>query len=116
MSSLTDLLEKIPMIFLNILIRDLILFREEIKLNYKKNLLILITYLIFRVLHDNHIINSIIIIMFFLLSLTSIIKKNIAIDHYNRLKFSLIRYELLYIYQLISYIIIFIILYHCVYI
>lgn len=61
-------------------------------------------------------INSTILIVFFFSLLISIIKKNIAIDHYNRLKFSLTRYELLYIYQLISYIIIFIILYHCVYI
>lgn len=93
------------MIFLNILIRDLILFGSEIKHNYKKNIVIFILYLFLNIFLKIDYSNIFAIILF-LLYLIIIIKKNIAIDHYDRLKFALLRYEIVFLYQILSYIII----------
>jgi hypothetical protein len=95
------------MLFLNILIRDLILFYSEIKLNYKKNIVFLVFYFGLNTMYQ---INYPVLysVLFFFVFFIPMVKKNIAIDHYNRLKFALIRYEMVYLYQVLSYIIIFI--------
>jgi len=97
------------MLFLNILIRDLILFYSEIKLNYKKNILLFLIYLAIEILYDVDL-SLIFAIIFFSTSFGKIIKKNIDIYHYNRLKFTLVRYELVYIYQILSYFLIFLVI------
>ena len=94
------------MLFLNILIRDLILFYSKIKLNYKRNILI-ITLFIFIQIYFKINLYIYIAILIFISNFYNIFKKNIAIGHYNKLKFALIRYELVIIYQIISYLIIF---------